>query len=152
MMASIARASEYRKKKKDKKKRHPAINRVRLQMITSAEVTSRKLGAKAIIVQTDTGRSACLLSSLRGKTPILALCPNPTVVRQLALSYGVHPSHLKSQETLDEMVSESVKTVLDEGIIASNDLVVLVGSSPNRSTVTNFIEVGEASLFLGGRE
>jgi len=50
------------------------------------------------------------------------------------------------------MVSESVKTVLEEGIIASSDLVVLVGSSPNRSTVTNFIEVGEASLYLGGRE
>ncbi len=152
MMASIAQACEYRKKKKDKKKRHPGINRVRLQMISSAEVTSRKLGAKAIIVQTDTGRSACLLASLRGKTPILALSPNPTVVRQMGLSYGVHPSHLKSQETLDEMVGESVRTVLDEGLVGSSDLVVLVGSSPNRSTVTNFIEVGEASLFLGGRE
>jgi len=152
MMAAIAQASEYRKKKKDKKKKHPGMNQVRLQMITSAETTSRRLGAKAIIVQTDTGRSACLLSSFRGKTPILALCPDTTVVRQLALSYGVYPSHLKSQETLDEMVSVSVKTVLDEGIIESSDLVVLVGSSPNRATVTNFIEVGEASLFLGGRE
>ncbi|MDA3955946.1 pyruvate kinase [Oceanispirochaeta sp.] len=151
-MATIAAASESKRKNKDRRKNQVKFNPVRLQMIASAEETSRKLGAKAVIVQTDTGRSACILSSFRGRTPILALSPNPTVVRQLALSFGVNPYLLKSQKTLDEMVHESVKTVLDAGIIGNNDLVVLVGSSPNRGTVTNFIEVGEASHFLGGRE
>ncbi|MDC7233401.1 MAG: pyruvate kinase [Spirochaetales bacterium] len=151
-MAAIAAASESQTRNKDRQKNHAKFNPVRLQMISAAESTARALGAKAIIVQTDTGRSAMLLSSFRGKTPILALSPNPTVVRQLALSHGVISFHLKSQETLDEMVSESVKTVLDEGAIGNNDLVVMVGSSPNYSTVTNFIEVGEAATFLGGRE
>jgi pyruvate kinase len=151
-MASIAAASESQKRNKVRRKNTEKFNPVRLQMITAAESTARALGAKAIIVQTDTGRSANLLSSLRGKTPVLALSPNPTVVRQLALSYGVSSFHLKSQDTLDEMVSESVKTVLNEGIIGNNELIVLVGSSPNHSTVTNFIEAGEASVFLGGRE
>ncbi|QEN09141.1 pyruvate kinase [Oceanispirochaeta crateris] len=151
-MSNIASASEIQRKNKDRRKNQLKFNPVRLQMIASAEETSRKLGAKAIIVQTDTGRSACILSSFRGKTPILALSPNPTVVRQLAMSYGVSPFLLKSQKTLDEMVHESVKTVLDAGIIGNSDMVVLVGSSPNRGSVTNFIEVGEASHFLGGRE
>lgn len=151
-MASIAAASESRKRNKDRQKNHGRFNPVRLHMITAAESTARALGAKAIIVQTDTGRSATLLSSFRGKTPILALSPNPTVVRQLSLSYGVSSFHLRSQDTLDEMVSESVKTIINEGVIGNNELVVLVGSSPNHSTVTNFIEAGEAGMFLGGRE
>lgn len=151
-MASIAAANEKFRRKKDKKKDKNAINPVRFQMITAAEETATVLEAKAIVVQTDSGRSAALLSSLRGKTSILALSPKPTVVRQLALSYGVRAFHLKSQKTLDEMVSESVRTILDERVVSNSDLVVLVGSSPNHSTVTNFIEAGEAGMFLGGRE
>ncbi|MDC7241301.1 MAG: pyruvate kinase [Spirochaetales bacterium] len=152
-MAKIAAASESNKKNKKFQKRNLSyFNPVRLEMITAAEHTARHLNAKAIIVQTDTGRSATLLASLRGTTPILALSPNSAVVRQLGLSYGVSAYHLPQQDTLDEMVSESIRVLLDEGAINSNDLVVLVGSSPNRSTVTNFIEAGEAGMFIGGRE
>ena len=82
----------------------------------------------------------------------MALTPEPTVIRQLALSFGVYAYHLKTQETLDEMVSESVKVLLDEGVIRKTDLVMMVGSSPKHAYVTNFLEVGEASQFLGGRE
>ena len=151
-MASIAAANEKFRKKKEKKKDKQSINPVRFQMIKAAEETATALEAKALVVQTDTGRSAVLLSSLRSKTPILALSPRATVVRQLALSYGVSPFLLKSQKTLDEMVSESVRTILEAQAVSNSDLVVLVGSSPNHSTVTNFIEAGEAGMFLGGRE
>jgi hypothetical protein len=50
------------------------------------------------------------------------------------------------------MVGESVKTLLQARVIDDQDLVVMVGSSPKHAYVTNFLEVGEASHFLWGRE
>ena len=82
-------------------------------MIKSAVNTAKRLKTQAIIIQTDTGRSARLVSAFRGKIPVMALSPNPTVIRQLALNFGIDAFPLKSQETLDEMVSESVKVSPD---------------------------------------
>jgi len=151
-MATIAGKIESQMKTGKKNGKLVEKNPVRFQLIKSAVNTARTLKAQAIIIQTDTGYSAHLISGYRGKTPILALSPSPEVIRHLALSYGVEAFPLKSQETLDEMIHESVRTVLDEGAISNTDLVVLVGSSPNQTYGTNFLEVGEASLFLGGRE
>ena len=129
-------------------KMHP----VRFQMIKSAVNVAKKLHTQAIIIQTDTGRSARLISAFRGKIPVLALSPNPSVVRQLALSFGVEAFLLEQKDTLDEMVSASVEILLKADQIRNTDLIMMVGSSPKNSYVTNFLEVGEASHFLGGRE
>ena len=125
---------------------------VRFQLIKSAVNTAKILKTQAIVIQTDTGRSARLISAFRGKIPVMALSPAPTVVRQLSLNFGVNAYLLKAQETLDEMVHESIKTLLDADIIRNTDLVMMGGSSPKHAYVTNFLEVGEASQFLGGRE
>jgi pyruvate kinase len=151
-MAAIARKIESEMKPGQKKSKLIEMHPVRFQMIKSAVSTAKALKTQAIIIQTDTGRSARLLSAFRGKIPVMALSPEPTVIRQLALSFGVYAYHLKTQETLDEMVHESVKTLLEEGVIRKTDLVMMVGSSPKHAFVTNFVEVGEASQFLGGRE
>jgi pyruvate kinase len=151
-MATIARKIEEQMKPNLKKSKLVEMHPVRFQLIKSAVNTAKILKTQAIIIQTDTGRSARLLSAFRGKIPVMALTPLPSVIRQLALSFGVSAYHLKTQETLDEMVSESVKTLLEEGVIRKTDLVMMVGSSPKHAYVTNFLEVGEASHFLGGRE
>ncbi len=151
-MAAIAGNIEDKMKPAFKNLKLVEIHPVRFQMIKSAVNTAKTLRTQAIIIQTDTGRSARLLSAFRGKIPVMALSPDPTVIRQLALSFGVDAYPLKTQETLDEMVSESVKVLLNEGVIRNTDMVVMVGSSPKHSFVTNFLKVGEASHFLGGRE
>jgi pyruvate kinase len=48
-----------------------------------------RLGLKALVVPTLTGRTARLLSAYRPQVPILALSPNPKVVRECALLWGV---------------------------------------------------------------
>ncbi len=151
-MAAIARKMEDQMKPNLKESKLVEMHPVRFQLIKSAVNTAKILKTQAIIIQTDTGRSARLLSAFRGKIPVMALSPDPTVVRQLSLSFGVDAYILKSQETLDEMVSESIKTLLDADVIRDTDLVMMVGSSPKHAYVTNFLEVGEASQFLGGRE
>ncbi|MDC7223456.1 MAG: pyruvate kinase, partial [Spirochaetales bacterium] len=128
------------------------MNAIRFHMTKSAVDLAKTLQVQAIIIQTDTGRTAHLMSAYRGKIPVLVLSPHNSVVRQLALNFGVQAYHLDQMETLDEMVSKSVKTLIDAKEIGNDDLVLMVGSSPKHSYVTNFLEVGEASKFLAGRE
>jgi len=151
-MSAIARKTEEQFKPVRKSGKLVEMHPVRYQLVKSAVNIARTLKTRAIIVQTDTGRTARLLSAHRGRIPIMALSPNPEVVRQLNLSFGVDPYLLRTQETLDEMVGESVRTLLQAGVINEEDLVVMVGSSPKYAYVTNFLEVGEAGHFLGGRE
>lgn len=152
MMASIAKKIESEQKETKQKRKLIKINPIRFQLIKSAVDTARTLKARSIIVQTDSGRSARLISAYRGKTPILALSPNESTYRQLALSFGVEAYEQDEKDTLDERVRESVHVLLKEDAIKRTDLVVMLGSSPKNSYVTNFLEVGEANIFIGGRE
>ncbi len=151
-MAAIARKMEEEMKPNLKESHVVSMHPVRFQLIKSAVKTAKILETQAIVIQTDTGRSALLISAFRGKIPVLALSPYPEVVRQLALSFGIEAYHMPQKDTLDEMVSESVRVLMKADEIRSTDLIMMVGSSPKNSYVTNFLEVGEASHFLGGRE
>lgn len=151
-MSAIALKTEEQLKPALKGGKLVEMHPVRYQLIKSAVNIARTLKTCAIVVQTDTGRTARLLSAYRGRIPIMALSPDPEVVRQLNLSFGVDPYLLRAQNTLDEMVGESVKTLLQARVLNDEDLVVMVGSSPKLAYVTNFLEVGEASQFLSGRE
>ncbi|MDC7218953.1 MAG: pyruvate kinase [Spirochaetales bacterium] len=128
------------------------MNPTRFHMSKNAVKLAKTLNVQAIIIQTDSGRTAQLISAYRGAIPVLALSPNPTVMRQMALSYGIEAFHLDQMDSLDQMVSESIKILLKENQIKESDLILMVGSSPKNSNVTNFLEVGEAGQFLGGRE
>lgn len=151
-MVAIASKAEEQMKPVVKEGKVISMHPVRYQLIKSAVDIAKTLKARAIVVQTDSGRTARLLSAYRGRIPVMALTPDPTVMRQLSLNFGIFAYHLKNQNTLDEMVSESVRILLDAEVITDDDLVVLAGSSPKMSQVTNFLEVGRASQFQGGRE
>jgi pyruvate kinase len=127
---------------------HPA----RYEMIKAAVQMAKTLHTEAIIIHTDSGRSARQIASFRGKKPVYAFSPSTEVVRQLSLSFGVKAFHLPQKETLDEMVSESIKILFDAKEIENKDLIMMVGSSPKNSEETNFLEVGKAQHFIDGRE
>ena len=52
---------------------------------------SRDLNVRAIVVPTDTGRTAQLVSAERPAAPIVALCPDGAMARRLKLNWGVLP-------------------------------------------------------------
>lgn len=55
--------------------------------------SSVKLGTKAIITDSYTGRTARYVAAYRGKYPVLAVCYKERTMRELALSYGVFPMY-----------------------------------------------------------
>jgi pyruvate kinase len=86
--------------------------------------------AVAICCFTLRGETARLLAEFRPDVPIVAFSPDQAIRRRMALYWGVVPKVMepvKNADLMTEMVSERL---LQEGIAAPGDRVVLVHGSP----------------------
>jgi Pyruvate kinase len=79
--------------------------------------------------------------------PILALTPFPEVQRRLGLYWGVGSRLIRKVETTDEMLDEIESTLLADGTVRNNDVLVIISGSPMWVTGTTnllkFHRVGE---------
>ena len=108
---------------------------------------ARVLHAKAIVAFTQSGFTARLISEERPDVPILALTPFPEVQRRLGLYWGVVSRLIRKVETTDEMVDEIESTLLSDGTVRNNDVLVIISGSPMWVTGTTnllkFHRIGE---------
>ena len=108
---------------------------------------ARVLHAKAIVAFTQSGFTARLISEERPDVPILALTPFPAVQRRLGLYWGVVSRLIRKLETTDEMVDEIESTLLSDGTVRNNDVLVIISGAPMWVTGTTnllkFHRVGE---------
>jgi pyruvate kinase len=87
-------------------------------------------GAVAICCFTLRGETARLLAEFRPHVPIIAFSPDQAIRRRLALYWGVVPKVMepvKNADLMTEMVSDRL---LEDGVAAPGDRVVLVHGSP----------------------
>jgi pyruvate kinase len=100
-----------------------------------------RLGLKAMVVPTTSGRTARLVSAHRPNVPVLAISPRIETVRRLNLLFGV-TAMLSDQET-------EVRGLLDgcailagrHGIARSGDLIAITAGLPEQELGTNLFEV-----------
>ena len=95
-MAAIAEQAEQ-----DKMREHdldPMIDTTdQREFLAHAAVEStRQLGVKGILTDSETGQTARALASFRGPTPVIAICYKEKTMRLLNLSYGVIPIYQKN--------------------------------------------------------
>ncbi|HEV8614767.1 MAG TPA: pyruvate kinase [Methylomirabilota bacterium] len=108
----------------------------------AATMAARTLKARAIVAFTQSGFSARLISQERPDVPIFALTPFVAVQRRLALSWGVSSRLIRKVETTDEMVEEVEATLLGDGSVRINDVLVIISGSPMWVTgTTNLIKL-----------
>jgi pyruvate kinase len=108
----------------------------------AAATAARTLRAKAIVAFTQSGFSARLISQERPDVPIIALTPFVGVQRRLALSWGVSSRLIRKVETTDEMVEEIEATLLGDGSVRINDILVIISGSPMWVTgTTNLLKL-----------
>jgi pyruvate kinase len=104
--------------------------------------TAYGLGAAAIITATASGATARYVAKYRPFTPIIAATPNPTVERQLRLSWGVIPVHSSRAANTDQIVQELMELVVQKGFAKEGDRVVLTaGVATNMPGTTNLMMV-----------
>lgn len=91
---------------------------------------ARSIDAKAIIVLTQSGKSAEAISSLRPLCPILAFTGSETTVQHLTLRYGVIPFYLALNDNDPETsVQAAINAAKERGFVALNNRIILVADS-----------------------
>jgi pyruvate kinase len=117
----------------------------------SARYLARDVGARAIVVASESGYTALKVAKFRPGVPILASTPSDTVRRQLALSWGV------SSQSADlaaggaaAVIGNAVGSAVDAELVDSGDTVVVLSgmmTQLERST-TNTLKVHVATETL----
>ena len=96
----------------------------------AVNTVSKNLKVDAIVVMTESGSTAKIVSFFRPKINIYALSPHKNVCNRLSLLWGVIP--IKSQEYLstDEMLINAEQILLDNKFIKSGQTFVMTAGVP----------------------
>lgn len=100
------------------------------------------LNAKLVCAATMSGNTARVISNLKPKAPILALCPSEKVGRRLALNYGVYDVNVGEMDSTDEIIKVAKEKAIEKYDLVKDDIVVITGSFPKHSTKhTNLMKI-----------
>ena len=144
VMARIAeRAEQAVLKEETRHRRHERVGVGFPEAVSdAAAAAAHVLGARAIVAFTQSGFSARLISQERPEVPIIALTPFVQVQRRLALCWGVSSRLIRKVETTDEMIEEVEATLLGDGSVRTNDVIVIISGSPMWVTgTTNLLKL-----------
>jgi pyruvate kinase len=102
-----------------------------------------EVGAAGLVVLTETGHAAQLISRLRPRMPIFAFTKEKSVYHQLAMNWGVYPFMLAGpEESIDALISETIESCRYAGVLAKGDVVVFLAGLPlSFKGTTNMIRV-----------
>ena len=102
------------------------------------------LPIKAIVVDTNSGRTARYLSAFRGGLPVYARCYDEHVMRELALSFGVRPYFSVKPHSRDEFMRDIPQVLLQNGY-QPEDQILVIGGSFGHVRGASFLEVCKIS-------
>lgn len=109
----------------------------------AANYAAEQLDAKYIVVFTQTGFAARLMSKFRPTVPVIALTPSSWVARRMNLLWGVQPFVLRDAGEFHEQIVDRVDDyLLARDIVRPGDrLVILMGSPIYQRAKTNLLRV-----------
>jgi pyruvate kinase len=148
MMARIVFAAEANRQHMNQWDREPFRKLSEVDEFTdalagAANYAAEQLDAKYIVVFTQTGFAARLMSKFRPKVPIIALTPSNWVARRMNLLWGVQPFVLREAGEFHEQIVDRVDDyLLAKDIVRPGDrLVILMGSPLYQRAKTNLLRV-----------
>ncbi len=102
----------------------------------------RLLGASLVVVSTESGHTALLVSKERMETPILGVSTSDEAVRRMCLYFGVYPVKVPRAKTLAEIMTAARNIALKSRLAKVGDVVLLVSGYPlGRTGTTNTLQV-----------
>lgn len=147
-MAKIACEAETQRALGWNIEREEVTHNKRAYFARSAAHAYRELPVKAIIADSETGRIARLVSSYRPPVTIYVKSPDIHTVRELSLTYGVYAQQQPRPTSTDQLISQSVSSLLRNGALEAEDVVVVIGGTPGLSGVTNFLVINTVAHCL----
>ena len=116
-------------------------NEIAAFLANAAYQASNELPIKAVIVDSQTGRTARYMAAFRNSSTIYAACYSKRVMRELALSYGVRAFYLQQKKSTDAFKRAVVSYLLDKKKLEMEDMVILVGGSFGPRRGASFMEI-----------
>jgi pyruvate kinase len=100
-----------------------------------------RLGLKALVVPTNSGRTARLVSAHRPNVPVLAVSPRIETVRRLNLLFGVTAVRYDFGTELRSLLGHCAGLAAKHGIAAPGELVAITAGLDGQELGTNLFEV-----------
>lgn len=110
--------------------------------------SSAKLGVRAIISDSLTGRTARYLAAFRGMATVFAICYRKETMRMLSLSYGVWAVFQEWNPSRREYYIDALQQLLHRGMITSRDKVAYLTGSFGEGGGTTFLEINEVNKVI----
>lgn len=107
---------------------------VRKAMVVGATLIAGPLGAKFIVVRSESGVTARYLSKVRGHCPILAVHHEAAVLRRHALMWGVLAVQTKAEHgelpSMEDDLRQLARAILEEGLVSISDRILVISRYP----------------------
>jgi pyruvate kinase len=147
MMAEIAREVE-------KAYPHPALRDRRLEdseptvaasIAEAATRASAELEIPYIVTGTTTGNTAHHIAAFRPAARIVALTPDPSVARKLALVWGTESLLIDPYGSIDVLLYMTEREMLRAGLVHPGDLIAFTTGMPVGAGGTNVLKIHHIS-------
>jgi pyruvate kinase len=143
MTKTIISAEKYKKEHIEDFKNTIITNKDPVKSILlSVKDISYNSNVKAIIVFSNSGKSAKLVSAMRPAAKIFTISPNINVSRQVSLLWGVKSINSRDANGWKDMMSISKEIIKKLKFIKKNDFVVITAGLPfGKAGMTNMIRL-----------
>src|ERR1700683_1763570 len=119
---------------------------------------AEELHMKVLVVFTETGFSARLVSKYRPRAPIVAFSPNQGTRRRMSLFWGVLPRRISEVRSIEELAEVAESRLRKEKLVKKGDVVGVIAGTPfgakGTTNLIRLIRVGGGMIprtFLGRR-
>jgi pyruvate kinase len=96
----------------------------------SAALSALKLDAKVILCLTTTGRTANIISGYRPRARIIAVTDSLSTLNRLELVWGIQCLPIQPYSTLEEVVSQVEKMLIEFGLAKTGDKIIMTKGQP----------------------
>jgi pyruvate kinase len=95
-------------------------------------MAAQSINARLIVVFTQSGFAARLLSKFRPQVPIVAFTPNPETMNRMSLYWGTVAKVISHKEIFKEadLLVDIEKSLVKQGLVNKGNSIVFVASSP----------------------
>lgn len=112
-------------------------NVIRGSVCRAAKIIADEVGAKAIIVESATGKVARAMVHYRPEVPVIAVVTSQIVCRKLCFNWGVTALIGEEKLTSDAITKQAMEKAMETGLVKKGDTVVVLSSNktiPTSST------------------
>ena len=114
----------------------------------AAVKASLRLNTKGIVADSISGKTIRRLAAYRGENIIYAQCYSKRVVRELALSFGVHAHYMPQELSSREIIQNAMTRLLAEAHFSSSDLLTVLAGNFGSDFGASYVEISTAENLM----